>query len=146
MVERIVIDASVVAKWFLQEKNSQLALTIHDLHINGKLELHAPIILIYEVLNALLHSRQFSKDELSNSAKALLNYNIQPHPLNGKLADMTTEIAFNTQTTIYDSAYVALAQEIGCKFVTADIKLVHKIRDNMKKSKIFSLDEFKEGC
>jgi predicted nucleic acid-binding protein len=139
VVGKAVVDASVVAKWFINEPDSHYALILHDQHISGKIELHAPALMIYEVLNALLYSKVFSSIELAQLAKALLNYRVVLHSLNENLAENVTQLAHSTNTTIYDAAYVALAEEIGCRFYTADVKLVQKIKNMVKKSEIISI-------
>ena len=55
----LVIDASVVIKWFIEEKDSAKALLLKDNHINGKTILIAPDLLIYEAANVLLFSKIF---------------------------------------------------------------------------------------
>lgn len=54
-----VIDASVVIKWFIEEKDSAKAVLLKEKHINGKTILIAPDLLIYEVANVLLFSKIF---------------------------------------------------------------------------------------
>ena len=144
MADKAVVDASIVAKWFINESDSQLALIIHDLHISGKIEIHAPALMIYEVLNAALYCHLFSVEELGKLARALLNYHIVLHSLTENLAINTTRLAQSTDTTIYDAAYVALAEEIGCKFYTADSKLVRKMSHATKKAEILSLEKISE--
>ena len=141
VVDKAVVDASVVAKWFINEHDSHLALILHDQHISGKIELHAPVLMIYEVLNALLYSKVFSSVELRQLAKALLNYRVALHSLSENLAENVTNLAHHTNTTIYDAAYASLAEEIGCRFYTADVKLIQKIKNALHKAEIFSIEK-----
>jgi len=46
----VVVDASVVVKWFVYEGNSDKALEIRDEYISGELKLIAPEIINFEVL------------------------------------------------------------------------------------------------
>ena len=140
VVVKAVVDASVVAKWFINEPDSHHALILHDQHIRGKIELHAPVLMIYEVLNTLLYSKVFSSIELGQLAKALLNYRVVLHSLSENLVKNVTQLAHSTNTTIYDAAYVALAEEIGCKFYTADVKLIQKIKEAVDKAQVFSIE------
>ncbi|MCX8183754.1 MAG: type II toxin-antitoxin system VapC family toxin [Crenarchaeota archaeon] len=121
---KVVSDASVVVKWFIQEKESEKALKLRDMHVSGQLEIAAPQLLFFEVLNALKSSNLFSEEELKTAANSLLNYRVELHPLNKKLAEKTVEIAFKTGLTIYDAAYVALAVELDTVLYTADGKIV----------------------
>lgn len=121
---KVVSDASVVVKWFIQEKESEKALKLRDMHVSGQLDIAAPELLFFEVLNALKSSRLFSEEELKTAANSLLNYRVELHPLNKQLAEKTVEIAVKTNLTIYDAAYVALAVELETVLYTADEKIV----------------------
>ena len=50
---KIVLDASVVAKWFIEEENTEKAIeiTIRDKFVRGEIEVLAPSLLIYEIRN-----------------------------------------------------------------------------------------------
>jgi len=61
---KIVVDASVVAKWFLEEEYSGKALQLRDDYARGLLTVAAPSLLEYEVLNALKYSGAYSAREL----------------------------------------------------------------------------------
>ncbi|MBO3809912.1 MAG: type II toxin-antitoxin system VapC family toxin [Candidatus Brockarchaeota archaeon] len=121
---KVVSDASVVVKWFIQEKESEKALKLRDMHVSGQLDIAAPELLFFEVLNALKSSRLFSEEELKTAANSLLNYRVELRPLNKQLAEKTVEIAVKTNLTIYDAAYVALALDLDTVLYTADGKIV----------------------
>ncbi len=48
-----VVDASVVVKWLVEEEGSERALRLRDRYIDGKIEIIAPELITFEVLNAL---------------------------------------------------------------------------------------------
>ena len=48
-----VLDASVILKWFLEEENSEKAITLKDGHSRGEFLVVIPDLAIYEVANAL---------------------------------------------------------------------------------------------
>jgi len=54
-----VADASVVAKWFLEEADSEPARRLRDDFLEGIVRLRAPSILPFEVLNALRFHPRF---------------------------------------------------------------------------------------
>ena len=56
----VVIDASVIVKWFVAEKGSDYALKLRDMYISGEIKIAAPELLLYEVLNAVQHKGLFS--------------------------------------------------------------------------------------
>ena len=127
-MERVVADASVLVKWFIFEEDSDKALKLRDMHVNGEICIAAPELLPFEVLNALKYSRLFTLDELREAGKALSKYGIELYPLVGELAEETVEIAVKKDITIYDASYVALARQLDTVLYTADKKLVNKVK------------------
>ncbi|MEM0309100.1 MAG: type II toxin-antitoxin system VapC family toxin [Thermofilaceae archaeon] len=123
---RVVSDASVVVKWFIEEKWSEQALKLRDMHVSGQVTVAAPELLFFEVLNALRASRLFTEEELKMAANSLLNYRIERHQLSKPLAEKTVEVASRTRLTIYDAAYVALAVTLDTILYTADDEIVKK--------------------
>ena len=61
MVDKVVLDASVIAKWFVEEELSEKALKIRDLCVEGKLEIFIPELAFLEVLSAL--SKRMEKNK-----------------------------------------------------------------------------------
>ncbi len=128
-VERktVVADASVIVKWFVEEEYSREAKLLRDAYVAGILDIAAPSLMPFEVLNALKFSRAFSYEELKKIAKLLDDYQFILYDLAGRYAERTVEIALTRETTIYDASYVALAYEIGGILYTADEKLLRKV-------------------
>ena len=52
-MKQIVIDANVVVKWFIEEKNSTKARILRDKFIGKEIKLITPSLLYFEVLNNL---------------------------------------------------------------------------------------------
>lgn len=124
-----VLDASVVLKWFLKEKDSDLALGFRQKYISGNYNLALPDLILYEISNALRYEKSFSSAAVYDSVTALIDLGIDiiiPSPL---LIKKALEIAYANKITFYDAVYVALASEIGFEFVTADEKLFQKIKE-----------------
>ena len=126
-MEKIVADASVIAKWYIDEEYSENARKLRNEYINGSLEIISTELMPYEVLNALKHTKLYQKYELVMVAKSLALYGFRLFPLTGKLAERTVEIAVEKDITIYDASYVALAEEQDAKLYTADKKLIKKV-------------------
>ncbi|RLF06125.1 MAG: PIN domain nuclease [Thermoprotei archaeon] len=126
----IVIDASVVVKWFVEEEFSREARLMRDSYVNRLIDLAAPSLMPYEVLNALKYSGAFGEDELKDLAIALDDYQIELYELKGDIALKAIEIAMRKGVTIYDAAYIALAQHLRSILYTADERLIRKIGGN----------------
>lgn len=129
----IIIDANVVVKWFLIEEFKEQAISLRDDYLNNKVELIGPVILPFEVLNAIFYSKKgISNIELENIGKSLLYYGIKLFPLNEKLLLETVDIALKMNITIYDAVYVSLAKIRNSNLFTADSHLINKLDDLTK--------------
>lgn len=124
---QIVVDASVVVKWFVEEEYSGEARGLRDAYTDNLLDLAAPSILPYEVLNALKYSGAFGEDELKEVAEILGDYQLALHQLSGELAKRAVELAFRKGITVYDASYVALADTLDTVLYTADERLLRKV-------------------
>ena len=132
-MERLVVDASVIVKWYINEKYSEKALKLRDKHVNGEILLMAPSLLPYEVINALRYSNLYTLEELKLATASLLNYGIQTQPITSKYMEKVVEVAVKNGITIYDASYIALAITKNVKMVTSDEKLIERVKPETRK-------------
>jgi predicted nucleic acid-binding protein len=126
-IKRVIIDASVITRWYLNEEWTNIALELrHDYEL-GKLMLIAPFLIYYEVGNALRYSKDLTQQDVASSLNSLLKLQIKLIYLDDKLIEKMSEIAFLNNITIYDSSYCAIAELLGCKFITGDERLKEKV-------------------
>lgn len=125
----IVVDASVVIKWFIEEEYSREARLLRKAYEDGIIDVAAPTLLPYEVLNALKYSGAFGEDELKEVASILDDFQFTLYNLEGKQALKAIELAMRKGITIYDASYVALALMLNTILYTADEKLLKKVHD-----------------
>ena len=123
-----VVDASVVVKWFVDEEHSEQARRLEEDYVEGKIDILAPTLLDYEVLNALRYSGAFGEEELKEVARVLEDLQLGYVPVRGNLMGLAVELALKKGITIYDASYVALAVDRGIVLWTADEKLVRKVK------------------
>jgi len=128
-VEAAVVDASVVAKWFVEEPYSDVSLRLREDYVNLRLRLIVPCIMRYEVLNALKFSGGFGTQELIKVAKSLEDYQFVEVPPNGKYAEETVRTAMDYGFTVHDASYVALGKLRGVAVYTADQRLLEKTEE-----------------
>ena len=121
-----VVDASVVLKWFVSEDYSKEAEALREAYANGLIDLAAPSLLPYEVLNALKYSTAFGEDELKEVAEVLDDLQITYYGLQKELAAKAAEIAMRKGVTVYGSSYLALAHRLQTIVYTADERLIRK--------------------
>ena len=132
--KKVVLDASVITKWYSKESDSDIALRYRDMHVSGEMQIVEPSLLIYEVTNALNYNPNFTEMDVNQSLEALLELELEiRHPSKQSLAE-TVAIARKYGTTIYDSAYLALSRILDVKMITADSKFWEKIKDDSSAS------------
>lgn len=121
-MSEIVVDTSVIIKWYVPEQHHEQARALRDAYLDGKFDLVAPALMPFEAINALKYSGHYEGERLEEASKSLPEYGIDLIPLNktGPIA----EIANNLDVTIYDAAYIALAQKLDTKAYTADGNLL----------------------
>lgn len=118
----LVLDASIILKWALLEENSEQARAYRMQAFRKEIIIHATELVFFEVGNILV-MKQFPQEMTIALMQDIYMTPLTMHPLRQDLSVSTIQLARATRTTFYDSSYVALAQHLGCPFVTADEKL-----------------------
>lgn len=121
--EKKVIDASVVAKWFLNEPDSEKALKLRDGHANGKILLIVPELIFIEVLNALRY-KEHNIEALKAANKALSDIQFHVEKINPFLLEKSIQTALKYDLTLYDALYITLSNAFGIPLITADKELL----------------------
>lgn len=126
-----VIDSSVVFKWYRQpgdEDHVPQAVSILERHLHGDIEIHVPDLLFYELGNILrLKETLVSKDALT-ILRETFALALQIHPIDLFRAEETFRIARGHDITFYDASFVALSHLLEASFITADRKLLEKVK------------------
>jgi predicted nucleic acid-binding protein len=117
-MSRLVVDASVVVKWFLPEVRADAALRLAA----SDRAFLAPDLLAAELANALWKKRLRREVEGTDAAGILENFRrvaIETFALM-PLLPTAFAIASAAGHSFYDCLYVALAEREDCPLVTAD--------------------------
>ena len=125
-----VVDASVLVKWFLyqQEADRDRALSLRELHISGRSTIHIPQLALLEVLNAIRFAPKAKEEDGELAFEALQDLHLSTKPPDADLLRKANAIAWAYQITIYDALYVALAEQVGYPFITADDAMAERLR------------------
>lgn len=123
---RVVVDASVVLKWvFDDEGYVAQARALRDAGlIDGALEFHAPVLLPYELTNAVRSAVVNDRIPAAVAAEALTILLEAPIELHETDPLAALEIALRIGASGYDASYVALAARLGVECWSADQPLV----------------------
>jgi len=128
MAAKAIVDASIIVKWFIEEDYTKQALEIRDKFANGDLQILAPSLLNFEVLNALRYSGLFNKKELKELAGAIGKYGFKLQNLIGDYAELTADIANGRDLSIYDASYIALAEFYDIVLYSFDKKIIENCK------------------
>jgi len=125
----LVVDASVSLKWALDDEvEVSASIALRDSAARKRIQMLAPSLWIYEVINALRVARRRGRLDPRQSRLALGLLQdvgvrmVDPEPEN------CLEIATRLEISGYDAAYVALAEAVGADLWTGDRKLFEKAR------------------
>ena len=124
--ERLVIDASVAVKWVVPEPDSDRAEALLD-HA-----LMAPDLLFAECANVLwkkVQRGELSKGEADIAAQTLEQADIAIASTRGHLASAMA-IAVELDHPAYAAVYLSVAQAAELRLVTADDRLIRKVRED----------------
>ncbi|MHA2251952.1 MAG: type II toxin-antitoxin system VapC family toxin [Candidatus Kariarchaeaceae archaeon] len=124
----LVVDASVIVKWYVDEKYSQKAIKLRDDYIEGKITIVTPSLAIFEVLNALKFTKLYSTEELQNISKSLFQYQFVILSLDETTMHVSIDMAMESDTTIYDVYYLAICKNQKYRYYSADDKFLAKIK------------------
>jgi len=127
-LSEVVIDASVVVKWYSEEEYSDKAYILREKHIAGAMLLIAPDLILYEIANALRYTGKLKEKEISDSVIDLFKLKIDLITPDDEIIRKAVYIALKWNVTIYDAWYIALAEILGIKLITADDKFYNKTR------------------
>jgi predicted nucleic acid-binding protein len=134
-LNRIVIDASVVLKWYLSdEKHGYTALEILDKYVSYEVEILAPSLLEYEVLNGLFIARKrgrIQEEMVFTAVEGFLSLEIELKALSFFYPEVL-HFSESYYLSAYDASYLAVANEEGALLVTADKNLYNKVKIDLK--------------
>lgn len=133
MNENLIIDASVMVKWFIDEEYSDKAISLMESYINGDIVLYAPTLIYFEVLNALRYSKLYDSSKLELLAQTVDNFGIKMVEISEKIRGDMVKISLNHDMSIYDASYIAIAISLNTQLITADSRIRKKLPKNMKR-------------
>ncbi len=127
-MKEIVVDASVAVKWVVEEDHSAKAALL--LRCEAR---HAPDHWQVEAIN-VLWAKVFRGDLSAADAQARMTVLLRAPVVGTPIASLMPRafaISVVHSVTIYDSLYVALAEQRDLKLVTADARLIRRLSDDV---------------
>lgn len=132
MINSIIIDASVVAKWLLTDEEDTGSILLKKEFTEKNVFICIPDLIFYEV-NNFLKSAVSSGRITANLAKAMYGEFLNLHFIvysSKELFINTLKKALELNISSYDASYISLAEYLEIPFYTADTKLIKKAGKN----------------
>jgi predicted nucleic acid-binding protein len=129
LAERLIVpDASVALKWLVDEEDSAAALRWRDA---PSVRFHVPDLWYVEIGNAVWKRVRRGVMPPDTSAiatilSALASIRVTTHG-GALLVDRATLLAIEARITVYDAAYVAVAELKQATLLTADVRLARAL-------------------
>lgn len=128
-----VLDASVAAKWYLDdEEDVPHALSILASFREARARVVAPAIIRYELGNTLELARRRGRITAEYAwlrFSEFLQTGVHIETDSDELVLAAQEIAMRLAVEQYDAVYLALAQQVGGELITADRPLFQRARE-----------------
>jgi len=124
----VVLDTSVIVKWFIEEKGSERALLWLEKHIKKEEIILVPSLFFYEIANVLRYNKRLPTDEILNLVEELFRLNLKIEEVTPELIMRGVVLAREKNISIYDAIFVVLAKIYQLSFYTADEKLYKKVK------------------
>ena len=123
---RLLIDTSVLIKWFHSEGETELvaARAIRDAHIRGDLDAHVLDLAIYEVGNVLARALKWTATEVGDQLDDLLTIVGSPIAMTQSWLRDAADVAETHALSFYDASWAATAAAVGVPLVSADHRLL----------------------
>jgi len=133
-MKRAVIDASVVLKWYLpDEKYGAKALALLTRYISEDLEIAAPSLLEFEVINGLVIAQRrgrIGEEKIIAAIEGFLNLGISLMDISG-LYSKVIHYCQAYSRSAYDASYLAVAEREAITLVTADEGLYNSVKKDL---------------
>ena len=128
----MIIDAGVVLRGFFPDEEGQAAAqAILHAYVQEEIELQAPTLLPYELINAILQAVRRERIDPAKGKEILTAY----FDLGIRTVQVSWQRVFDLACaygrSAYDGAYLALAEETGSKLVTGDRRLYNAVKDHL---------------
>ncbi len=123
----IVIDSSVVFKWFDEtEADGEQALRILRSHLSKSNNIIIPDLILYELANAWSTKSIMKFEAIIDNLKLLKSYSLKIVYMDFNLLEKAILMSKKYGVSVYDAVYAVLAKGKRCKLVTADKKFIDK--------------------
>lgn len=119
---RVVLDTSVIMKWFSMEESRKQALKILNEVVKGRITLVEPELILYEMVNALWFGKRITIRKINRIVNEFTRLEPEIAPIDSNLLSTVLDLMNRFPITAYDASFIALANRNKIPLITADIK------------------------
>jgi predicted nucleic acid-binding protein len=125
-VTTLLVDTSVLVKWFHSDGESELAEArrIRDATRDGEVEARVIDLALYEMGNVLLRALGWNGSDIGDQLDDLLVICGPPLAMAGEWLRRAAAIGELHRLTFYDAAWAAAAEGLGISLISADSHLL----------------------
>jgi predicted nucleic acid-binding protein len=125
-VTTLLVDTSVLVKWFHSEGESELseARTLRDATQVGELQARVIDLALYEMGNVLLRALGWSGSDVADQLEDLVIICGPPLAMAAGWLRRAAELGERHRLTFYDAAWAATAEALGVSLVSVDPRLL----------------------
>lgn len=122
----LLVDTSVLIKWFHSEGESQLAeaRALREAARRGDIEARVIDLALYEMGNVLLRSLHWSGPDVADQLDDLIVICGSPLAVSAAWLQQAAVLGAANGLTFYDACWAATAQALGISLVSADVQLL----------------------
>jgi len=124
MNNQVVVDASVILAWVLQERLAQETKKLYQDLFANKVSFVGPGILFYEVANGIrsaLLARRIVVNDIKQAWQRFIE--LQVSIVNQEEGEDILITAADCNLSVYDAAYLVLARNLELDLITSDDRL-----------------------
>jgi predicted nucleic acid-binding protein len=125
----LVLDTSIVLKWYKEEEYTEIALKIKKDFVEGLNEIIVPDLVLYEMANVLRFTDGFNERLIKKSLESFIDLGVDIVIPTIEMISLATKLSYKYKITVYDAIFIALSKIINGIFVTADKKLYEKVKE-----------------
>ena len=127
----MIVDASVILSAFFPDEEQAQAQALIREHVIGHVDLVAPTLLLYEVINAVVQARRrgrISDEQAENILSSFEGLGIAVRPVDWR---QILPMALRFDRSAYDAAYLALAEASNQPLVTGDRRMYNAVHAHL---------------
>jgi len=121
-MDKVILDTSIIIKWFVQEKDSGQALEIFKEVKKSSLKIVLPKIIILELINALLLGNDYTQEGVRKALDDINDLRPEWVLLDQLLIEDVVKMVSGNKIAAYDAFFIAVAENQKIPLITADKK------------------------